>query len=127
MFKIAKQMRKDREDVKGTKFIRDERGDILVEQADILDRWRQYFCLLLNKENEYRIDDVEKVEGPVEKISLNEVEMALKDMKNGKAPGPTGLTSDLLKDAGKEGIRELMRILNVLEQGWGTYLLSRAA
>ena len=38
-------------------------------------------------------------------------------MKQGKASGPTGVTSDLLRVAGKTGVRELTDIMNKLLSG----------
>ncbi len=46
------------------------------------------------------------MEGPIEEIS--EVMRALRGMKSGRAPGPTGVTSDFLKRAGVTG--ELTRV-----------------
>ena len=37
------------------------------------------------------------VEGPIEEVSEEEVKRALKEMNSGKAPGLTGMTSDLIK------------------------------
>ena len=42
--------------------------------------------------------------GPIETISLKEVETAINCMKNDKASGPSGVTSDLFKYAGKRGV-----------------------
>ena len=39
------------------------------------------------------------VEGTIEEVSEEEVKRALKEMKKGKAPGPTGMASDLMKRA----------------------------
>ncbi len=36
MFRIAKQMKKDRRDITGAKFIKDKRGDIKVQEGEIL-------------------------------------------------------------------------------------------
>ena len=40
-FRIAQSVRKDRKDVKGAKYIKDENGEIKIE--DIMNRWKQYF------------------------------------------------------------------------------------
>ena len=37
------------------------------------------------------------VKGPIEEVSDEEVKRTLKEMKSGKVPGPTGMTSDLIK------------------------------
>ena len=34
----------------------------------------------------------------------------MKSMKNGKAPGPSGVTSDMLKNADKAGSKELTKV-----------------
>ena len=100
MFKMARQMKKERKDVIGVRFIKGEDGPIKTEKQDILRRWQQYFEVLLNEENEWNIDYGNVVEGPVEEIKAEEVKKALKKMKNGKAAGPTQVTADLLKAGG---------------------------
>ena len=64
--------------------------------------------MLLNWENESKFDGVEAVEGPLYEITG--VEKALKGMKNDRAAGPSGLTSDMLKCAGRTGVLELLRV-----------------
>ena len=43
-------MRKDKKDVQGTSFMKDEDGKILVEQKAVADRWERRFEQLLNQE-----------------------------------------------------------------------------
>ena len=100
MFKIAKQMKKERKDITGARYIKSERGNIITQEREIMERWRCYFEGLLNEENEHLLEETEAVEGPVEEISREEVEDVLRDLKSKKAPGPTGVTSDMLKKAG---------------------------
>ena len=56
--------------------------------------------MLLNWENGSEFDVVEAVEGPLYEITKQEVEKALKGMKNDRAAGPSGLTSDSLNMRG---------------------------
>jgi hypothetical protein len=74
MFKIAKQMKKERKDVIGAKYVKDEQGVIKVQERDIMERWGRYFDQLLNEENHHNIEEVTKVEGAVENILEKEVE-----------------------------------------------------
>ena len=111
MFWVAAQMRKDRKYVHVTKYIKDENGNIVVNEKEVRERWRRYFSALLNEENQNHIEDVEVIEGPILEISLDEVNGALKTMKNKRAPGPSGITSDMVKLAGETGIIELHRTL----------------
>ncbi|XP_014666073.1 PREDICTED: uncharacterized protein LOC106808038 [Priapulus caudatus] len=59
------------------------------------------------------------VEGPLEDVTEHALEVALREMSSGKAAGPTGVTSDLVKAAGREGIRELGSIVKELIGGNG--------
>ena len=112
LFRIAKQMKRERQDVVGGKYVKNSKGEIKVKEKEIMERWREYFSKLLNEQSDYQLDEVEKVEGPLKEITAEEVEAALKEMKKGKAAGPSGVTSDLLRAAGRVGLRELTNIMN---------------
>ena len=45
------------------------------------------------------------------------MEGALRSMKNGKAAGPSGMTSDLLKFAGATRVQELLRVFQGIMGG----------
>ena len=68
----------------------DKKGDICVNDNEIMDRWREYFMELLNEQNDYEIDETARTEVPLREITEVEVEAALKGMSKGKAAGPTG-------------------------------------
>ena len=51
------------------------------------------------------LTDVSPVCGPSERISAAEVDAAIRKMKQGKAGGPTGVVSEMLKAAGETGTR----------------------
>ena len=57
------------------------------------------------------------VEGPLNAVTREEVEGALRGMKNCNAAGPSGRTSDLLKLAGATGVRELLRVFQGIMGG----------
>ncbi len=65
MFKMAKQTKKERKDVIGARYVKDKHGNIKVEEADIVQRWKRYFSELLNEENQSELQDHLKVEGPI--------------------------------------------------------------
>ena len=63
-----------------------------------------YFQKLLNDENECEFEVEGAVEVPLNIINREEVEGALRGMKNGKAAGPSGMMSDLLKFGNDRGV-----------------------
>ncbi len=50
------------------------------------------------------IEDHLRVEGPILGITEKKVEEALQKMKRGKAPGPSGVTTQLLRYDGETGV-----------------------
>ncbi len=76
----------------------------------VMQRWERYVSELLNEGNQYEIEDHLKVEGPILGVTVTEVEEALREMKKGKAPGPLGVTTDLLRYVEETGVRELKKV-----------------
>lgn len=103
MFRLAKQMKADQKDVMGTNFIKDSDGAIKVVESEVVDRWKDYFTVLLNVESDCSLEDMPPVLGPIENITIEEVQQALLLAKNNKSPGPSELCSEMFKYAGDCG------------------------
>ena len=112
MFKLAKQARKERKDLVGCKFVRGTDDSVKTEDEEIRDTWKEYYTSLLNQENPNVIEDTSPVLGPIQEVTEQEVRVALKGMKPGKAAGPSGVTVELLKVVGDPMIKELKTIFN---------------
>ena len=68
------------------------------------DIWRKYIEKLLNVEHDWDGDvDCPQVMGPCHLISEEEVAAAIKRLKIGKAAGPTGVVSEMMKASGGFG------------------------
>ncbi len=114
VFRIAKQIAKERCDVMGVSCLKDEVGQIVVDPDGIKGRWKRYMEILLNAENEWDGNiESNPVFGPAEKITEKEVEEAIKAMKSRKARGPTGVVGDMLKAAGNWGVKRMTKICNL--------------
>lgn len=111
LVRAARQMKKERQDVVGVRVIKDGEGAIRINESEVTERWRSYFEALLNEENPHELEEVGKVAGPTEDVTADEVTKAMKKMKNNKAPGPSGLTVDLLKATGRTGVAELTEVM----------------
>ena len=117
MYKLSKQMRKDRTDLVGGKYVIDTDNNLKIAEEEIRDTWRKYYLDLLNVENPSEIEEVVPVSGPLLDVSLEEVKGALKVMKSGRGAGPSGVTSDLFKMAGETALQELVKIFNGILDG----------
>ena len=69
MFKIPKNMKMDSKDLRGSKYIKNANGELIVNDNEVLDRWRNCFKKLLNETSCYYTDKVEKVEGPLPNVT----------------------------------------------------------
>ena len=107
LFRVASQMRKDKKDIQGTCFIKDENNNIVVEQNAVADRWRRYFHALLNEEYENQIEICSPVEGPIEDITEEDVGTAISKLKNRRATGPSGVAAEMFKAMEGVGVQEV--------------------
>jgi len=95
---IAKVRQRTRQDKLSINTIKDRDGTILTDERLIQERWKSYFEELVNVETPRDpLEQVEAVEGPEDDISRTENEKAVKQMRNNKAPGPSGITAEMIK------------------------------
>jgi len=94
VFKLARASEKKSRDLGCVRCIKGEDGNVLVEEAEIRERWRSYFSKLFNVEDEFS-PRVERgvLEGQLNiracsRISKEGVNEALRKMKSEKAVGP---------------------------------------
>jgi len=113
VFKIAKQIAKEKEDVVGVKCLKNGLGEVLVDAKDIKVRWKEYMEKLLNVENEWDGDVVaDMVDGQPDRISEREVREAINESKTGKASGPTEVVVEMIRAAGEQGVKWMTDICN---------------
>src|ERR1700733_2360735 len=113
IYKIAKTRQRNRMDKQAVNMIKDKNGKILTDEEAIKDRWKLYFDELLNMENTRdTLEEEDTTEGPEHEITRTEIEQALGQMRNNKAPGPSGITAEMFKAMDKESVEWLFVILN---------------
>jgi hypothetical protein len=73
----------------GTSLVEDENGDLLVDSQNILNRWRNYFCQLLNVHgvNDVGQTEMQTAEPLVSERSCSKIEIAVEKLKRYKSPG----------------------------------------
>ena len=100
IFKMAKQIRKDDKDIIGDTCIKDKNDNLCFTNAAKRQAWKDYYQNLLNTEFPWSEDDlppIDAVLGPPPFITKEETVAAIRSMKNGKAVGPSGIVSEMLK------------------------------
>ena len=92
VYRIAKARDRNSKDFTHIKHMKDERGNVLYNDNEIKDRWKNYYEKLLNEENR-RIPSGDGLpsEGPTTDISRAEVAQAMQTTKSNKAVGPDSI------------------------------------
>lgn len=116
IFKIAKQMRKDNQDVLGDKCVRNDTGNLATSDVAKCVAWKEHYSRLLNVEFPWDSNSLvaEPIAGVPLYISTELVNKAVAKMKPGKAAGPSGITSEMLKSSGNAGSIMIANLLNAI-------------
>ncbi|KAG1698547.1 Transmembrane protein 185-like [Nymphon striatum] len=111
MHKRVKQLTGKSKTAKGSGCIKNKDGDILFEQEEIAARWVEYITELYEDERE-PMPQFEITKG--ENILKDEVEKAIRSMKNGKATGPDHISAETLKALDENNIDILTNLCRVI-------------
>ena len=117
LFKIVKQMVRKNAVVCGGGCLKDGNGKVVVDEEKIDEIWRYYFEKLSSEEFSWDRNSLgtEKVmSGPIGEIMCQEVRVALENMKSGKASGPSGVVTEMLKAAGEKVIEWMTDLFNAV-------------
>ena len=114
IFKIAKQLRKDNQDVVGDKRVKDDSGNLSFDNEAKKVASKQHYERLLNEEFSWNPEDLtaDPVVGPPIRIDVEMVVKAITKMKTGKAAGPSGIVAEMLKASGDTGARLVADLAN---------------
>ena len=92
----------------GSQNIRNTHGDLVTDTVGILDEWRRHFMTLLNNNIQPNIATSHTTSSNNDSIqtpTYEEVETAIKRLKNNKAAGADGIAAELFKAGGDSLIR----------------------
>ena len=119
IYRLAKQMRRENQDVIGDKPVRNNNGQMSLDVDSKKEAWREHYMHLLNVEFSWNLGclpEVYPVEGTSEPTTTAMVRKAINMMSLEKAAGPSGIVAEMLKAAGSSGasmIRDLIE--NIFE------------
>ena len=114
-FKEARRIKGENQDIVGDKYVRDDDGNLAVDEKAKLEAWITHYERLLNVEfswDKANLPDETPVEGPPIVITVEMVAKALKKMKKGKAPGPSGIIVEMILAAGDELLASIAHLTN---------------
>jgi hypothetical protein len=74
--------------------IKDERGDITVDPHKILNRWKNYFCHLLNA---YGAGGVRQIEMLTAEQLVPDIEVDIGKLKRHKSPGVDQIPKEVIQ------------------------------
>ena len=99
--------------------MKNDAGNVVSEADGMKNIWKKFMEKLLNVENDWDGEvDCPEVMGPHCLISEEEVVAAIKGLKIGKAAGPTGVVSEMMKAAGGFGSRWMTDLINnIVKEG----------
>ncbi|XP_048000280.1 uncharacterized protein LOC125237330 [Leguminivora glycinivorella] len=105
LYQIARARERNGRDISHVKCIKDDSGKILTDDESIKERWKKYFEKLMNEKNEWNgvLENPPLNLGLVREISVEEVKVAVRNMKNGKAVGPDGIPVEVWKLLSADG------------------------
>jgi len=119
IFRRAKQMVKERQDITASNCLKGVSGKVIVDEKGIKDSWKEYMEKLMNEANEWHHKiSAEVKEGPADCIRIGKVAAALKKMKRHKAPGLSGLTAEMIQTTEGIGTQWLLDLCNgIVKEG----------
>jgi exonuclease III len=119
----------------------DKQGSLLTNSKDRLNRWKEYYNDLLNVPSIVDQATIQQIPPATITTSeqqrqdktptLSEVQCAIKQMKNGKAPGNDGISADVIKAGGLPMAKWLQEIFvdiwknETMIEDWTTAILIR--
>ena len=118
-WKEVNRVRKKKEEISGG--VKGLDGEMVQEDKEVSERWREYFKDLLNvngREREIgrwdsRVDRSVVNGGLEEVITKEEIKDALRKVKRGKSAGLDGVSGEMLKEGGDSMIEWLERLFMV--------------
>ena len=114
VYRLAKQMCFHNQDVMGEKPVKNDAGQLSLDEESKKEAWKEHYERLLNVEFPWNPEDLSEespVEGSSEPITLEMITKAITIMASGKAAGPSGIVAEMLKpvwEAGAEEVRDLV-------------------
>ena len=119
-YRPVKKMKIESTDVVGGRCRRGNDVTLYLNEKDRAKLWKAHMSKILNEENECdQIADADTVEGPIERVTREEIMEAFKYLENGKVSGSTEVYTEMILASGDVEIRVLMKLCHRILDGKG--------
>jgi hypothetical protein len=94
--------------------VKDESGDLPADPHKILNRWKNYFCELLNVHgvDGVRQTEMHKAEPVVPQPSASEVAVTIAKLKRNKSRGVNQIPAEMIQQQEKHCVRRFVNLLS---------------
>ena len=106
LYRLANQFRKENADVVGDKPVKNDVGEMSMNDDSKWKAWLEHYQRLLNAEfdrDPNHLSDESPVEGSPIPITIDMLKKAISHMKAGRVPGPSGIVVEMIRAAGDMG------------------------
>jgi hypothetical protein len=99
-----------------TNFVKDERGNLIEDCHNILNRWKNYFCQLLNVHGvgSVRQTEMHTAESLVSEPNVSEVDVAIRKLKRYKSTGADQIPAELNQAGGEILPSEIHKLIKLI-------------
>jgi hypothetical protein len=99
-----------------TNLVKDERGDLVADTHNILNRWKNYLCQLLNVHGagDVRQTEMHTAEPFVPESSASELEVAVGKLKKYKSAGVDQIPAELIQAGGETLRSEIYKLIKLI-------------
>ena len=121
IIELVKFLKKEGQDVNGGRCLRGIHGRFVLSEKDqkICVMWKEHMEKTINKENAWdQKTEINIKEGPVKKVFLEEITIAMKKMKLGKASELSEVSMEMINVSGKVEI-DVMKLCQSVLDGKG--------
>jgi hypothetical protein len=96
--------------------IKDDGSDLLADPHKILNRWKNYFCQLLNVHGTggVRETEIHTAEPFVPETSASEAEVAIGKMERYKSPGVDQMPAEFIQAGGETLSLEIHKLIKLI-------------
>ena len=92
--------------LEGGRCLRERDGQLGLVEKERAKIWKEHVKKSMNEENEFdQMVETDVAEGPVEKVTRNEIVEAIQTMKSGRAIGPSEVTVEMIVASGEIGLQ----------------------